>query len=84
MNSGSAAKPPPNDAALIQRVRGALGRDPVTRRLPRINVGSCSFVVSLHGAVSGGGAAEVERVVRSVPGTLGVENKLKAFQAETG
>ena len=77
----SSPEPPPNDAALVQRVRGALGRDPCTRCLPRINVSSCSFVVSLHGSVAATEAAEeIERVVRSVPGTAGVENKLRALK----
>ena len=40
-----------NDAHLIQLVRGALGRDPSVRGLPRPNVSSCKLIVSLHGVV---------------------------------
>src|ERR671910_3329189 len=45
---------PANDALLVQLVRGTpgrgtLGRGPRSRGEPRINVSSCSFVVTLHG-----------------------------------
>jgi osmotically-inducible protein OsmY len=66
---------PANDALLVQLVRGALGRRSMGR--PRINVSSCSFVVTLHGDV---GSAEekdgIEATVREVPGVKGVVNKL--------
>jgi osmotically-inducible protein OsmY len=61
-----------NDALLVQLVRGALGRR------PRINISSCSFVVTLHGVV---GSAEerdgIEAAVRAVPGVRDVVNKLR-------
>lgn len=66
-----------NDAHLIQLVRGALGRDPSVRGLPRPNVSSCGLVITLHGRMPG--AAErraVEEAVARVPGVQGVENKL--------
>ena len=66
---------PANDALLVQLVRGALGRR--SRVTPWINVSSCSFVVTLHGAV--GSAEEREKVevtVRAVPGVRGVVNEL--------
>jgi osmotically-inducible protein OsmY len=63
---------PANDALLAQLVRGALGRR------PRINVSSCSFVVTLHGAVNSAEEREgVEAVVRAVPGVRDVVNKLR-------
>jgi osmotically-inducible protein OsmY len=70
-----AAEPAPaNDAMLVQTVRGALGR---RSGRPRINVSSCSFVVTLHGAVESAEERErVEAAVRSVPGVRGVVNKL--------
>jgi osmotically-inducible protein OsmY len=68
----------PNDAHLVQLVRGALGRDPKTRHLrPRPNVSSCGFVVTLHGCVpAGADARALVEVVRGVPGVEGVEGKL--------
>ena len=69
------ASAPANDALLVQLVRSALGR--CARGTSRINVSSCSFVVTLHGAV---GSAEerdgIEAVVRAVPGVRDVLNKL--------
>ena len=67
----------PNDAHLIQIVRGALGRDPATRGLPRPNVSSCKLIVSLHGSVPGAEESRIfEEAVLRVPGVRGVENKL--------
>ena len=64
-----------NDALLIQRVRGALGRRP--RGTPRINVSSCSFVVTLHGVVGGSEERDgIEAAVRAVPGVRDVVNNL--------
>jgi osmotically-inducible protein OsmY len=69
---------PANDALLVQRVRGALGRDPRLRGGPRINVSSCSFVVTLHGlARSAERRREIEVAVRAVPGVEGVVNRLE-------
>ncbi len=66
-----------NDAQLIQRVRGALGRDPRARDLPRPNISSCKLIISLHGSVPGAGESQfLEETVLSVPGVRGVENKL--------
>jgi osmotically-inducible protein OsmY len=66
-----------NDALLVQLVRGALGRDPCSRGESRINVSSCSFVVTLHGlASSAERRREIEAAVRAVPGVEGVVNKL--------
>jgi osmotically-inducible protein OsmY len=66
---------PANDALLVQLVRSALGRR--SRRTRRINISSCSFVVTLHGTV---GSAEerdgIEAAVRAVAGVEGVVNKL--------
>ena len=70
---------PANDALLVQLVRSALGRR--SRGTPRINISSCSFVVTLHGAV--GSAQErdgIEAAVRAVPGVKGVVNKLGVTQ----
>lgn len=54
---------PANDAQLIQLVRSALGRR------PRINVSSCSFVVTLHGIANGEEERdEIEASVRAVQG----------------
>ncbi len=62
---------PANDALLIQLVRGALGRR------PRVNVSSCSFVVTLHGAVISAEERDgIEAAVRAVPGVRDVVNKL--------
>ena len=69
--------PPPNDAHLIQLVRGALGRDERTRGMPRPNVSSCKRIVTLHGITRGPGErGAVEEAVRRVPGVRGVLNKL--------
>lgn len=66
-----------NDAQLIQLVRGALGRDLVTRGLPRPNVSSCKLIISLHGSVPRGEESRLlEEAVLRVPGVRGVENKL--------
>jgi len=65
------ASAPANDALLVQLVRGALGRR------PRINVSSCSFVVTLHGAVSSAEERDgIEAAVRAVPGVRDVVNRL--------
>ena len=65
---------PANDAQLIQLVRGAIGR----RGGPRINVSSCSFVVTLHGVLSSTQERNrVEAAVRAVPGVREVISKLK-------
>jgi hypothetical protein len=62
---------PANDSLLIQLVRGALGRR------PRINVSSCSFVVTLHGTVNNAEERNrTEAAVRMVPGVRDVVNKL--------
>lgn len=66
-----------NDAHLIQLVRGALGRDPNVRGLPRPNVSSCGLIITLHGSVPGIEESRAfEEAVRRVPGVQGVENKL--------
>ena len=68
---------PPNDAHLIQLVRGALGRDERTRGMPRPNVSSCKRIVTLHGISRGPEERRaVEEAVRRVPGVRGVVNKL--------
>ena len=67
---------PANDALLAQLVRGALRRR--SRGMPRINVSSCSYVVTLHGAVgSAGERAGIEAAVRAVRGVRDVVNKLR-------
>jgi osmotically-inducible protein OsmY len=69
---------PANDALLVQLVRGALGRDPRLRGGPRINVGSCSFVVTLHGLARGAERRrEIEVAVRAVPGVEDVVNRVE-------
>jgi osmotically-inducible protein OsmY len=69
---------PANDALLVQLVRGELGRDPRSRGEPRINVSSCSFVVTLHGlANSAERRSDIEAAVRAVPGVEGVVNRLE-------
>jgi osmotically-inducible protein OsmY len=66
---------PANDALLIQLVRGALGRR--SRGVPRINVSSCSRVVTLHGTASSAEERDgIEAAVRAVPGVRDVVNKL--------
>ena len=62
---------------LVQLVRGALGREARSVDLSRVNVGSCGFVVTLHGVVTHtDNRRAVEKVVWKVPGVVGVENKL--------
>jgi osmotically-inducible protein OsmY len=69
---------PANDALLVQIVRGKLGRDSRLRGGPRINVSSCSFVVTLHGLASTAERRlEIEAAVRAVPGVQGVVNRLE-------
>ena len=64
-----------NDAQLAQLVRGALGRR------SRINVSSCSFVVTLHGAVSSVEERNgIEAAVRAVQGVRDVVNKLNVIR----
>ncbi|WP_415752776.1 BON domain-containing protein [Rubrobacter radiotolerans] len=59
-------------------VRGAFGRDAVLRSLPRLNVSSCSAVISLHGTVRREDERlRVERVSRGVPGVRDVKNHLR-------
>ena len=67
-----------NDALLVQLVRGALGEDVRTRDLPRPNISSCGFVVTLHGRV--GTPKEryaIKEVVRRLPDVRGVVNRIK-------
>jgi osmotically-inducible protein OsmY len=69
---------PANDALLVQLVRGALGRGSRGRR--RINVSSCSFVVTLHGvADSDEKRSEIETTVRRVSGVRDVANRLRVI-----
>ena len=69
---------PANDAHLVQLVRGALGRNPETRDLPRPNVSSCKLVVTLHGCVrSAEESRRIEEVARGTSGVRGLENKIK-------
>ena len=66
---------PANDALLIQLVCGALGRR--SPGAPRINVSSCSCVVTLHGVARSAEEREgIEAAVRGVPGVRDVVNKL--------
>jgi osmotically-inducible protein OsmY len=66
---------PANDALLAQLVRSALGRR--SRGTPRINVSSCSCVVTLHGTVRSARERDgIEGAVRSVPAVRDVVNKL--------
>jgi osmotically-inducible protein OsmY len=58
-------------------VRAALGRGGHLRGRPRINVSSCFFVVTLHGAVSEDDQGEIESAVRRVPGVADVINRLR-------
>ena len=63
---------PANDAQLVQLVRSALGR-----RSRGTNISSCSFVVTLHGAVRSAAEREgIEAAVRAVAGVEDVVNKL--------
>jgi osmotically-inducible protein OsmY len=73
--TGSAKRTPPaNDALLAQLVRGTLGRN--GRGTSRINVSTCSFVVTLHGSVdSVEERDEVGKLVSTVPGVEAVTNK---------
>lgn len=68
---------PPNDALLVQLVRGAIGRRPGSRGWPRINVSSCSLEVTLHGlAGDARQRGEIEAVARAVRGVREVHNKM--------
>jgi osmotically-inducible protein OsmY len=72
------AEAPANDAHLVQLVRGALGRRPRPRGRRRINVSSCSFVISLHGTASSARErAGIEAAARAVRGVSDVANKLR-------
>lgn len=67
---------PANDAQLAQYVRSRLGHERAAGET-RVNVSSCSFVVTLYGAV--GSWEEIGRIAalaRSVPGVADIENKL--------
>ena len=67
-----------NDALLVQLVRGALGKDAKTRDLPRPNVSSCEFVVTLHGSVrTPEERYAIEEVTHCLPGVRGVVNRIK-------
>ena len=69
---------PANDTQLVQLVRGVLGRYPRSRSWPQINVSSCSFVVTLHGASSSAEERDgVEAAVCVVPGVRDVTSNLK-------
>ena len=60
-----------SDALLVQLVRGALGRR------SRINVSSCSFVLTLHGVISGAEERKgIEAAVRVVPGVRDMVTRL--------
>ena len=74
---------PPNDAHLIQLVRGVLGRVERTRGMPRPNVSSCKRIVTLQGISRGPEELRaVEEAVRRVPGVRGVVNKLAVEAAD--
>lgn len=74
---------PPNDAHLIQLVRGVLGRVERTRGMPRPNVSSCKRIVTLHGISRGPEERRaVGEAVRRVPGVRGVVNKLAVEAAD--
>ena len=74
---------PPNDAHLIQLVRGVFGRVERTRGMPRPNVSSCKRIVTLHGISRGPEERRaVEEAVRRVPGVRGVVNKLAVEAAD--
>ena len=71
-----------NDALLIQLVRCSLGRSAKIRALPRPNISSCKFVVTLHGyARDPEERYAVEEAVRQVPGVQGVVNRLRVIQS---
>ena len=68
-----------NDALLVQLVRGALGKR--VRVSSRINVSSCSYVVTLHGGVRDDTEKErIERCVLAVRGVRGVINRLRVCE----
>jgi osmotically-inducible protein OsmY len=67
---------PANDAQLIKAIRTVLERNERLRDGPRVNVSSCSFVVSLHGVVlDEERKTAFEEAVRVVPGVEGVKNE---------
>ena len=75
---------PPNDAHLIQLVRGALGRVERTRGLPRPNVSSCKSIVTMHGISRDPEERRaVEEAVLRIPGVRGVVNQI-AVRAASG
>ena len=82
MLSGATGVTLANDAFLVQLVRGALGKDAKTRDLPRPNVSSCEFVVTLHGSVrTPEERYAIEEVARRLPGVRGVVNKIQTAPA---
>ncbi len=66
---------PANDVLLAQLVRVALGRR--LRGTSRVNVSSCTFVVTLHRTVGSSEERDgIEAAVRSVRGVSDVVNTL--------
>ena len=67
-----------NDALLVQLVQSALGREVEMRGLPRLNISSCEFVITLHGCVREPEERHaIEEAVRQVPGVRGVVNRIR-------
>jgi osmotically-inducible protein OsmY len=76
LSSESLEDRPANDALLVQLVRGVLGRR--WSGTSRINVSSCSFVVTLHGMVRSLEEKDsLETLVRTVPAVEGVVTRLR-------
>lgn len=75
MDSTAREKAPANDAQLVQNVRSALGRGGLSSDL---NISSCGFIVTLHGAVRDGTERRgVEETVRRIEGVRGVVNRIR-------
>lgn len=82
MDSAASGKAPANDAHLVQNVRSVLGRSGFSSGL---NVSSCGFVITLHGAARNEAERRgVEEMVRGVEGVRGVVNRLAITAAPGG
>jgi hypothetical protein len=74
--------PSPTTPSSSQLVQGALGRTEKARGLPRPNISSCKFIVTLRSRTRGlEELYGIEEVARQVPGVLGVVNKIRVARA---
>jgi hypothetical protein len=67
-----------DDTMLAQRVQTALGENPLTWDLPRLNVNSENFVITVRGPINSVEQLhDVENVIRNVKGVRRVINDLR-------